>query len=507
MTDLRLGPPTLVVWCGALAQLQSLWWMIGGLIVCLATLIRNTPLTATLRVCSVALICVNVTGAIATHIHHTDPLGSHAQAGHYARVIMSVVSHPSRQGEHVRFLGRARAVEYHGQGRTTHLLVNVMTQESVVLGEQLIVRGKLSVSPRGAGNVVLRGTVEGRVPRNAFLSAASTVRNGLRNHLDYARPDVAALLVGVVVGDDSQLDRGIKDHMRGLSLSHLTAVSGAHVSLVIGAIVSLIGMRRRWLTALSTCGGVLALLLLVGPDSSVLRAFWMGLGVCVGFACRRPVTAFPLLCITVISVSMFDPELASSFGFVLSVLATAAIVTVGRNTSVALSFFPHPLGEMIAIPMVAGLATAPVIALLQNQVSIWAILANIVVAPVVAPLTISGLAGAVLLSIPGLAWCGGLLVWGAQLCTRWILLVTEILTDFPLSEVPIFVAMATHAGILAILLVFSRHRRFRQANTESTTDDCERKSVIPSWNNRGHAVERDTTSAGHPDQIRRTGFR
>ncbi|MGV9182626.1 ComEC/Rec2 family competence protein [Arcanobacterium canis] len=506
MTDLRLGPPTLVVWCGALAQLQSVWWMIGGLIVWLATLIWTTPFTATIRVCSVALICVSVTGAMTTYSHHTDSLELDAQSGHYARVVMSVVSHPSRQGEHTRFLGRAQAVEYRGQGSTTHLLVDVTTQEPVTLGEHLIVRGKLSVSSRGDANVALRGTVEGRMPLNIFLSAAATMRNGLRNHLEYAQPDVAALLSGVVVGDDSQLDRGIKDHMRGLSLSHLTAVSGAHVSLVIGAIVSLIGVRNRWLTAFSTFGGVLALLLLVGPDSSVLRAFWMGLGVCVGFACRRPVTAFPLLCVTVIGVSMFDPELASSFGFVLSVLATAAIVTVGRHISMALSFFPHPLGEMIAIPMVAGLATAPVIALLQNEVSIWGTLANIVVAPVVAPLTIAGLAGAVLLSIPGLAWCGGLLVWGAQLCTRWILVVTEIFTDFPLSKVPIFVAMATHAGVLGILMAFSRHRQACQAHTEESTDDCERKSVIPSWNNGEHAVERDTTSAGHPDEIRRTGF-
>lgn len=92
-----------------------------------------------------------------------------------------------------------------------------------------------------------------------------------------------------------------------------------------------------------------------------------------------------------------------SYGFLLSASATAGIVLVGTPLAEYLGrVLPSLLAEVVAILLAAQMACLPVLALFTDTGSIWGVLANALVAPVVAPLTISGLAVA---HLPGCPRC------------------------------------------------------------------------------------------------------
>jgi competence protein ComEC len=95
---------------------------------------------------------------------------------------------------------------------------------------------------------------------------------------------------------------------------------------------------------------------------------------------------------------VFAPHLAVNVGFALSVVATAALIAVAPIWSARLVArgYPKPLADAICIALAAQLVTAPLVAAISGQFSLVAVVANLVVAPVIPPITVLGTAAAAL---------------------------------------------------------------------------------------------------------------
>ena len=205
--------------------------------------------------------------------------------------------------------------------------------------------------------------------------------------------DPGGLLRGLVVGDTGGIDQQLSDDARTTGLTHLVAVSGSHVAVVCGLVVVLL---RRFGPRLATAGAgltLLGLVVLVGPQPSVLRAALMGVVGMLAVFVGRERAALPALSASVIVLLVFDPSLALSFGFALSVQATAGLVLLAPGWTNALSRKGIPRGwaQLLVVPVAAQLATAPVIAALTGAVSLVSVPANIAAAAVVGPALIVGL--------------------------------------------------------------------------------------------------------------------
>jgi competence protein ComEC len=263
------------------------------------------------------------------------------------------------------------------------------------------------------------------------------MRSGLREAATGLAPDPRGLLPALVVGDTRNLPPDLVTDLRSSGLAHLTAVSGANVAIVVTAAVLL----ARWggvrgaavplLAIVSTAGFVL----LARPDPSVLRAAVMGtvavLAVAVGG--RRPGQA--ALFATVIGLLLVDPWLARSWGFALSVAATAGLLLLAPRWRERWSRrLPPPLAEAAAVAWAAQVATLPLSVALSGRVSLVAVPANVLAAPAVPPATVLGAAAAVISPVaPGPAhW----LVWVAGLPTGWICAVARRASAWPMASVP-----------------------------------------------------------------------
>ena len=108
-------------------------------------------------------------------------------------------------------------------------------------------------------------------------------------------------------------------------------------------------------------------------------------------------------------------------------------------------WLPGWAADAVAVPTAAQLACTPLVAALSGQVSLVAVVANLLAAPAVAPATVLGLAGALL----GLVWAPAGAVAGtlASWCVAWIVLVARAGADLPAA------AVGWGTGALALALL------------------------------------------------------
>jgi competence protein ComEC len=274
---------------------------------------------------------------------------------------------------------------------------------------------------------------------------AGRLRAGLREATDGLSADARALLPGLVVGDTARITPELDEAFKETDLAHTLAVSGSNLTIILALLIGppglaqhverrgfapRLGMSLRT-TALS--GGVLTLgfVVVCRPDPSVLRAAACGAVALLALATGRRRSLIPALATAVLLLVLYDPWLARSYGFLLSVLATGALLTLAPRWSVALRRrrVPPRLAEALAAAAAAQALCAPVVAVLSARVSLVAVPCNLLVEFAVAPATVLGFAALATAPVAmpvakALAWCAS---WPAE----WIAEIARIGAALP----------------------------------------------------------------------------
>ena len=208
------------------------------------------------------------------------------------------------------------------------------------------------------------------------------IRSGLRN----ASKD-SPLIPGMVLGDTSLQSVEFRDAMRRSGLTHLTAVSGANFAIVSSFVLYLMQfLFKRVPPRLIATGFILiAFIGLVRPSPSVLRAAAMAAVVIFAKSHRAKSDSIPALGFAIAIVVLADPWQSRDPGFALSVLATAGLLLIAPRLKL-----PKGFSE----PIAATILCSPIIVALSGYLSITSIIANVLVAPLVAPVTIIGFVSA-----------------------------------------------------------------------------------------------------------------
>ncbi|MET8544953.1 ComEC/Rec2 family competence protein [Kitasatospora sp. NPDC004799] len=296
-----------------------------------------------------------------------------------------------------------------------------------------------------AALLVVHGPPRQLAPPSLPQRIAGRLREGLRSATDGLPADARGLLPGLVVGDTSRLPDDLDDAFRATDLVHLVAVSGANLAIVLGALLGAPGQagtpERRGLAAvlgLSLRTGALlgtaltlAFVTVCRPEPSVLRAAGTGLIGMLALATGRPRKAVPALAGAVLVLVLLDPFLARSFGFLLSVLATAGLLVLGPHWAEALRArrWPHHLAGALAATAAAQALCAPVTVVLSGHISLVGIPCNLLAELAVAPATLLGFG--VLVLHPLLPALARLLAEAAAVPAGWLALVARRGADLP----------------------------------------------------------------------------
>lgn len=285
----------------------------------------------------------------------------------------------------------------------------------------------------------------------------TSIRNSFLENARGVTPDSMGLVAGLAIGDTTLVSQELKESMKSVSLTHLTAVSGANCAIVLAMVYLLIRKfgGGRW-ARLSI--GLLALLVyvaLVGAQPSVLRAAVMAGVVLIAISLGRKSAALAALALAVIILLIADPWLATDYGFLLSAAATAGLLILTEPLVRKFStHMPKWLAVCLAIAISAQVFCLPILLQLQSGLATYSIPANILAEPLVAPITVLGIA-AVIFSIP-VPWLSQLLFYFASFGASAIVWISQFFSELPLNRLAwptgVFGAAAALAIILASLL-------------------------------------------------------
>jgi competence protein ComEC len=130
------------------------------------------------------------------------------------------------------------------------------------------------------------------------LDAIEELRAKFLFNLSGVTQDSSGLVAGLAIGERGLISQTLGENMKELSLTHLVAVSGANLAIIAAAVfltASMLGASRSLRFSLAYLA-IAAYILLVGPESSVLRAGTMAAFVMAGWWLGRKVNpVIPLL--------------------------------------------------------------------------------------------------------------------------------------------------------------------------------------------------------------------
>lgn len=340
--------------------------------------------------------------------------------------------------------------------------VEVVVSESAALpgfGTTLTVRARVAELPASDREAFrLRGEVV-EVDATPALSAwTHPLRDGLARAADRLGGDGGALVPGLAIGDTSAVSEELRAAMTAASLTHLTAVSGANCAIVTAAVFWAAG--RAGLPRAARIGAALAALLafvmLVTPESSVVRAAVMAVVVLVALGVGRAGGGASALAVATVVLLAVDPWFSRDFGFALSVCATGGLILLSGPLGRGLArWMPRPVATVVAIPVAAQLACQPVLILLEPSLPVYGVPANLLAAPAAPIATVAGLVGCLLLPVlPSVGFAALQVAW---LPATWIAMLAHGAARLPVQSVSwpaeapgaVLCALAVAAGLVA----------------------------------------------------------
>lgn len=263
---------------------------------------------------------------------------------------------------------------------------------------------------------------------------AGRLRAGLREATDGLPGDARALLPGLVVGDTARITPELDDAFKETDLAHTLAVSGSNLTVLLALLIGPPGLAQRAerrglapllglslrVTALAAGALTVGFVVVCRPDPSVLRAAACGVVALLALATGRRRSLVPALATAVLLLVLYDPWLARGYGFLLSVLATGALLVLAPGWREALwrRGVPARLAEGLAAAAAAQAVCAPVVAVLSARVSLVAVPCNLLAEAAVAPATVLGFAA--LVTAPVAMPVAKLLAWCASWPAGWI---------------------------------------------------------------------------------------
>ncbi|HUP83990.1 MAG TPA: DNA internalization-related competence protein ComEC/Rec2 [Candidatus Limnocylindria bacterium] len=329
--------------------------------------------------------------------------------------------------------GMQRAVlELRPPAASQHIYAWLPRYPAVFAGDVVRVDGRIEPAPTdsdfgaflarsGIGYTLRSRVLELDGSDGSPMAALEDFRRAVAGLIETALPEPqAGLATAMAIGLRDLVPREVAADFRAAGLSHVVAISGWHITLIGGIAAGLLGALTRRRRSAVVLLVIAAYAILAGASPSILRAAVMAGVVLVARESGRRGGAQAGLSLTVVALLLIEPATIADAGFQLSAVATAGLLAwASRLRDCLASRLPNAtpawLLEALGVSLAAQAATLPLTLIDFERVSLVAPLANLLIAPLVAPsmlLTVIGvLVGTLIgLGVPGLVFAPLILV-------------------------------------------------------------------------------------------------
>jgi competence protein ComEC len=302
-------------------------------------------------------------------------------------------------------------------------------------GEPMIYRGD---SVRISGKLYAsRGSSQGRISYAQLerLSSNADVFSGLSRRFNAgtqnALPEpLASFGLGLLIGQRSTLPADITAALTAVGLVHIVAVSGYNLTIIVRG-VSRLRLGSKFQKLAISLSLIIAFILITGFSASIVRAALVSaLSLWAWYyGCR--IKPLVLISFAAAVTALWNPFYVwGDLSWYLSFLAFFGVLVIAP--AISRRFFrkvPGMLTQVLLETLSAELMTLPLILMTFGQLSLVALLANILIVPLVPmAMLLSAAAGLAGMLAPALA---GWAAWPARLLLTYMLDLVRFLSNIP----------------------------------------------------------------------------
>lgn len=207
----------------------------------------------------------------------------------------------------------------------------------------------------------------------------------------------AAFIKAIITGNRSELPSEWDLIFQDAGVMHILAISGLHVGIIATFLFNIFNFWPFFKKDEKLKYIIIIIILLVyaaitGFYPSVSRATLMFITFLIAKYINRPYHQYSSIFLAALLLLFYQPLLLFDVGFLLSFTVTFFIILLYPLLQENINFLPNYLSESLAISLSAWLGMVPLSAYYFYKVSLIAILANLIIVPLVSIILILGLA-------------------------------------------------------------------------------------------------------------------
>lgn len=194
----------------------------------------------------------------------------------------------------------------------------------------------------------------------------------------------AGLAAGITVGSKQALGGELLDVFRRVGLIHIVVLSGFNITVMIVFLLQLLRFVPR-VPRFVAVGAIVSLFtILVGADAPVVRAALMGLLGVLALSLRRQYALTRALLVVAVGMVAWNPFiLLDDIAFQLSFVATLGLVYLAPPLIMRMQKLPQWIAEILSATIAAQIAVLPLLIYYMGEVSVVAVLVNVLTLPLI----------------------------------------------------------------------------------------------------------------------------
>ncbi|HVT75044.1 MAG TPA: ComEC/Rec2 family competence protein [Candidatus Paceibacterota bacterium] len=301
----------------------------------------------------------------------------------------------------------------------------------------------------------------------ALISMKSAFMDRIRKYLP--EPE-SSFVGGLILGEKGTLPEDVTEDFRRSGLTHILVLSGSNVTVVAESLLAVFSFLPR--TMGRAAGGISVVLfaLMTGASATTVRATIMALIHLFADGMGRPYDVVRALVVSACIMLLQNPcILAFDISFQLSFLATIAVIFVAPLVKERLSFIPERFGLRETLSMTIGtqIFTLPFILSKMGEISVIALIPNLLVLPAVPYAMLGGFAVGVagfvsrFVAVP--------IAWVTDILLLSMLKVVEMFgaLSFATIKAPVGAPLCviSYIGLVVVLICLRRRDSSRQTSS------------------------------------------
>jgi len=162
-------------------------------------------------------------------------------------------------------------------------------------------------------------------------AAAARFKVILSTGIGEKRPELAALLRAMMLGETDELSSEQRTVFMRSGTMHLFAISGLNIGVIAVALAGLLALLRLppWLTLLASAGLLWLFVDITGGSPSAVRAFVMAVFLQTAFVLRQPANVLAALVASACAVVLVAPMQVFGASFLMSYTIVLALLLLG----------------------------------------------------------------------------------------------------------------------------------------------------------------------------------